>query len=77
VLVTTKAWITDADGAAEGDYVLRRKGDEIEVGRVAGGDVAWTSMIPASALPDLEDADQERLLVAARGVETALHNRGG
>lgn len=75
--MTTKVWITEADGAAEGDYVLRRKGDEIEVGRVADGDVAWTSTIPASTLPDLEDADQERLLIAARGVETAMHNRGG
>lgn len=71
----TKVWVGEADGAAEGDYVLRPGGDTVAVGRVEAGEVCWLTPVPASALPDLDD--QERLLTAVRGVETAADNRGG
>jgi hypothetical protein len=71
----TKVWVGEADGAAEGDYVLRPDGDTVEVGRVENGEVCWLTPVPVSVLPDLDD--QERLLTAVRGVETAANNRGG
>ena len=83
----TTVWLTNGDdtgNAAEGDYVLRPAGDTVEVGRVEDGAVCWLQPVPASTLPDLGSADgvteapeQERLLTAVRGVETALNNRGG
>ena len=74
----TKVWIDETGDPAEGDYVLRAGGDTVEVGRVEGGEVCWLEPVPASALPeDLASADQERLLTAVRGVETAVNNRGG
>ncbi len=73
----TKVWVGEADGAAEGDYVLRPGGDTVEVGKVEGGEVCWLQPVPASTLPDLDGAEQDRLLTAVRGVETALNNRGG
>lgn len=73
----TQVWIGEAADAAEGDYVLRPGGDTVEVARVEGGELCPLPPIPASALPDLDGADQERLLTAIRGVETAANNRGG
>ncbi|HVF04832.1 MAG TPA: hypothetical protein VNA20_08335 [Frankiaceae bacterium] len=73
----TQVWIGETDDAAEGDYVLRPQGDTVEVGRVESGEVCWLQPVPTSTLPDLADADQERLLTAVRGVETAIDNRGG
>lgn len=73
--MTAKVWVGETDGAAEGDYVLRPGGDTVEVGRVEGGEVCWLTLVPASALPDLDD--EAALLNAVRGVETALNNRGG
>jgi hypothetical protein len=61
-----------------GEYVLKPAGDVVEVGRDEGGEVRWLQPIPVSALPDdWENADDERLLTAVRGVETAENNRGG
>ena len=83
----TTIWLTDGDdtgNATDGDYVLRPAGDTVEVGRVEGGDVCWLQPVPASTLPDLgtvdgvtEAPEQERLLTAVRGIETAVTNRGG
>ena len=73
----TQVWIGETTDAAEGDYVLRPDGDTVEVGRVDGGEVCWLQPVPTSSLPDLDSADQERLLTAIRGVETAINNRGG
>ncbi len=76
--MTTTVWIGSAEEAAEGDYVLKPGGDTVEVGKVEGGEVCWIQPVPVSALPDdYENADQERLLTAIRGVETAVNNRGG
>lgn len=73
----TQVWIGETADAAEGDYVLKPGGDTVEVGRVENGELCWLAPMPTSALPDLDTADQERLLNAIRGVETALNNRGG
>lgn len=61
-----------------GDYVLEPDGDVVRVGRDEGGEVCWLEPVPVSALPeDWQNADDERLLAAVRGVETAVNNRGG
>jgi hypothetical protein len=73
----TRVWVGESDGVAEGDYVLRPGGDTVEIGRFEGGEMCWLGPVPASALPDLAGADQDRLLTAVRGVETAAHTRGG
>ena len=73
----TTVWINDAENAAEGDYVLRPQGDTVEIARVDGGELCVLQQVAASTLPDIETADQERLLMAIRGVETALNTRGG
>ncbi len=62
-------------GAADGDVVLRRSGDDVEVARVQNGAPEWLGSVPASTLP--LDGDQAQLEIAAHGVESALVGRGG
>ena len=82
------AWIvptgTDsAPGAQDGDYLLRREGNRVEIGSVSGA-CTWLGTVDASMLPDLpqvqdpqEAPEQERVLMAARGLESAEQHRGG
>jgi hypothetical protein len=72
-----------ADSAVDGDYLLRPKGDLYEVGRQAGS-CTWVGTVSADLLPSLpavdapqEAPDQERLLAAVQGVESAQAHRGG
>jgi hypothetical protein len=73
-----------ADGAAAGDYLLRPASDGLyEVGKVDGG-CAWLGTLSADLLPDLPQVDapqeapeQQRVLTAAQGLESAEHHRGG
>lgn len=72
-----------APEAQAGDYLLRRDGDRYEVGAVDGS-CTWVGLVAASLLPDLPTVDaptrapeQEKVLLAARGVVSAEHNRGG
>ena len=62
-------------GASDGDVVLRRKGEEVEVARVQNGTAEWLGSVPASTLP--LDGDAAQLEIAAHGVESALVERGG
>ena len=62
-------------GATEGDVVLRRSGDDVEVARVKNGTAEWLGAVPASTLP--LDGDPAALEIAAHGVESALVERGG
>lgn len=74
-----------APGAAPGDYLLRPSGDDLyEVGK-QDSSCTWIGTVSASLLPSLprqvdqpqEAPDQEALLTAVRGVETAEDLRGG
>ena len=72
-----------APGAGEGDYLVRPDGDRFEVGSVADA-CTWLGSLSADLLPALpevdapqEGPDQERLLTAVRGLESAEANRGG
>ena len=65
-------------------YVVRREGDDVQVGRRNGGDVAWldtiaTSLFPGRALAALDrgDTSDESLIIALRGVVEAEVERGG
>ena len=65
------------------DYVLRRDGDGLQVGRRVGGDVAWletvdTELLPGPAREALErgDTSDESLLTAVRGIAQAEVERG-
>lgn len=65
------------------DYVLRRDGDGLQVGRRNGGEVAWldtvdTGLLPGPALEALErgDSADESLLTAVRGITQAEVERG-
>ena len=62
-------------GATAGDTLLRRKGDDVEIGRVTDGGTEWLGSVPASALP--LDGDATALEIAVKGVESALVERGG
>lgn len=73
----TTVWINDTDKAADGDYVLTPRGDLIDVAKVESGEICLLQQVPATTLPDVESADQERLLMAIHGVETAVNTRGG
>ncbi|MDP9407392.1 MAG: hypothetical protein M3P95_05845 [Actinomycetota bacterium] len=72
-----------APAASAGDYLLRPRGDEYEVGRQDAA-CTWIGSLGASLLPDLphvdtaqESPDQARVLAAAQGVESAERHRGG
>ncbi len=66
------------NAASEGDYLLRKAGDDVEVGRVKGGSNEWLGSVPASTLPGIEgDLTAPELLTALQGVESALVERGG
>jgi hypothetical protein len=66
------------------NYVLRRDGDGLQVGRRVAGDVAWLDTVDAGLLPEaarsaLESGDtsDQALLTAVRGVVQAEVQRGG
>ena len=70
-----------ADGES---YVLRRNGDDVQVGRRNGDEVAWLDDVDSSLLSEaareaLErgDTSDESLLTAVRGIAQAEVERGG
>ena len=73
-----------ADAASSGDYLLRpAEGDLYEVGKVDGG-CTWFGTLSASLLPSLprvdaaqEAPEQQTVLAAVQGVESAEVHRGG
>jgi len=73
-----------AAGAASGDYLLRPADDDLyEVGRQDAG-CTWIGTLAASLLPALPQVDepqeapeQQRVLTAVQGLESAEHLRGG
>ena len=65
------------------DYVLRRDGDGLQVGRRVGDGVAWldtvdTALLPGPAREALErgDTSDGSLLTAVRGITQAEVERG-
>ena len=65
------------------EYVLRRDGDGLQVGRRVSRDVAWLDtvdlgLLPAPAREALERGDNadESLLIAVRGIAQAEEDRG-
>jgi hypothetical protein len=65
------------------DYVLRRDGDGLQVGRRVGGDVAWLDTVDPGLLTqaaldalDRGDSSDEALLTAVRGITQAEVERG-
>jgi hypothetical protein len=65
------------------EYVLRRDGEGLQVGRRVGGDVAWLETVDLELLPgparealDRGDLSDEALLTAVRGVTQAETERG-
>ena len=73
-----------ADAASDGDYLLRPRGDEqYEAGEVQGG-CTWFGTLAASLLPKLPTVDapqeapeQDTLLAAVQGLQSAETHRGG
>ena len=73
-----------ADSAADGDYLLRpADGGLYEVGKLDAG-CTWVGTLSADLLPDLPQVDgpqeapeQDKVLAAAQGVESAETHRGG
>ena len=73
-----------ADSASDGDYLLRpAEGGLYEVGKQSGG-CTWVGSLSADLLPSLPQVDspqeapeQEKVLAAAQGVESAETHRGG
>jgi hypothetical protein len=66
-----------------GEYVLRKDGEGLQVGRRVGGDVAWLETVDLELLPgparealDRGDTSDEALLTAVRGVTQAEAERG-
>jgi hypothetical protein len=66
------------------EYVVRRDGDGLQVGRRVSGDVAWLDTVDPGLLPagarealDRGDGSDESLLTALRGVVRAEVERGG
>ena len=66
------------------EYVVRREGEGLRLGRRVGQDVAWLETVdlgllpaPARAALDRGDASDEALLTALRGVTQAEVERGG
>ena len=65
------------------DYVLRRDGDGLQVGRRVAGDVAWLDTVDLGLLPgqareaiERGDTSDEALLTAVRGIAQAEGERG-
>jgi hypothetical protein len=73
-----------ADAATSGDYLLRpADGGLYEVGKVDDG-CRWVGSLSSDLLPSLpsvdgpqEAPDQDAVLAAVQGVESAEDNRGG
>ncbi len=72
-----------APDAGNGDFLLRRSGNRVEVGSVDGA-CTWLGTVDPGLMPELPDVDgptrapdQERALIAVQGVATAQDNRGG
>ena len=70
-----------ADGES---YVLRRNGDDVQVGRRNGDEVAWLDDVDGSLFSDAAraaldrgDTEDETLLTAVRGITQAEVERGG
>jgi hypothetical protein len=66
------------------DYLVRREGDSLRVGRRVGGDTTWLDDVELAALPEgarsaLErgDSADPALVLALRGVVAAEVRRGG
>ena len=66
------------------EYVLRRDGEGLQVGRQVSGEVTWLDtvdlgLLPAPAREALErgDTSDESLLTAVRGITQAEVERGG
>jgi hypothetical protein len=66
------------------DYLVRREGDSLRVGRRVGGDTTWLDDVELASLPEgarsaLErgDSSDQALVLALRGVVTAEVRRGG
>jgi hypothetical protein len=66
------------------DYVLRRDGGDIRVGRRNGDEVAWLDDVDVSLFSqaarealDRGDTSDESLLTAVRGIAQAEVERGG
>jgi hypothetical protein len=66
------------------EYVLRRDGDGLQVGRRVGGDVTWLDTVDLDLLPgparealDRGDTSDAALQNAVRGVAVAEVERGG
>jgi hypothetical protein len=73
-----------APGAGDGDFLIRPAGEELEVAALSHGGVEWLGSLPASLVPEVPAvtepspaADQAALLMAVRGVQSALVERGG
>jgi hypothetical protein len=67
-----------------GEYVVRREGDGLRLGRRVGGDVTWLETVDLELLPgparealDRGDTADEALITALRGVAQAEVERGG
>ena len=73
-----------AEAASSGDYLLRpAEGDLYEVGKVDDS-CTWVGTLSKSLLPSLPQVDgpqeapeQQAVLAAVQGVESAQENRGG
>ena len=72
-----------APHAGAGDFLVRPAGERFELGSVADP-CTWLGTLAADLLPELPQVDapqegpeQERLLIAARGLESAQTHRGG
>jgi hypothetical protein len=66
------------------EYVVRREGDGLRLGRRLGGDLTWLETVSLDLLPgparealDRGDVSDEALLTALRGVAQAEVERGG
>ena len=66
------------------EYVVRREDDGLRLGRRVGQNLTWLETVDLDLLPgaarealDREDASDEALLTALRGVAQAEVERGG
>lgn len=68
----------DRTDLRDGDIVVRRREDSLELGLVGRGEVRWIGApLPRSSLPaQAWDGDESALLTAAEGVFAALRDRG-